>query len=433
MRKIALALMICLLLPCFASCHEASEMDDTLYVIAIGVDQGVADKWRLTIQFPTMKSGGGSSSSNGNGGNSSSGGGGGDDESGQGYATVDSPSFFVGIDMLNASMPRKLSFAHAQIIVFSEELAQSGLIGEYVAPIGRFSEIRRSSHVFVVKGTAFDFLKENKPTIGTTLSKSFQVFAAASENIGYFPHITLENFYEGLKSPYGQAIASKAAINEMESSSEEGGPKEEQEFKTGGEYLAGELPRDGKNKLELWGTALFNGDKMVGELNGDETRLLLMIRGDFRQGLYVMQDPMEPELIVSLDVQLDKKPQIDIETEGEQPIIRLKFQLDADLLSVQSMIHYENPELRPLLEETFKKNIEEGIAELIQKCQELYCDAFRFGENAAKNFLTIDEFESYDWNRRFHDAKVEVDVDFTIRRTGAQIKSYPIKEPIGEE
>ncbi|MDD3704855.1 MAG: Ger(x)C family spore germination protein [Clostridiaceae bacterium] len=423
MRKVIIMLILCTFLLSLTSCFDSIEMDDLLYVIAIGVDKGISDKWRLTIQFPTMQEGGGQMQSV-SGGSSGS--------SGHSYASIDAPSFFTGIDMLNASLPRKLDFTHAQIIVFSEELAEGGLIGEYIAPIARFGDIRRSSHVFVVKGKAMDFIKENKPLIGTTLSKNFQVLAHASENTGFFPHVTLENFYEDLKSPYGQTIAAMASVNDLKSFAGEGEPWGT-EFKTGGSYFAGQLPRTGKNKIEVWGTALFNGDKMVDKLNGDETRFLLMIRGEFRQGRYTMKDPKRPEVIIALDVRISKKPEIEIDIKDENPEIRLKFQLDADILSVQSMIDYENPELLPLLEENFKKTVEEGIMALIKKCQDLNTDVFYFGENAAKNFFTIDEYESYNWNSRFKEARVIVDVDFAIRRTGTQIKSYPIKDPIGVE
>jgi len=430
MRKVIILLILGTFLLSLTACYDAHEMDDMLYVVAIGVDKGISDKWRLTIQFPTMKEGGGQTQSGSGGGGQSQSGSGGAEQSGHSYASIDVLSFFTGIDMLNASLPRKLNFSHTQIIVFSEELAEEGLIGEYIASLSRFYEIRRSAHVFVVKGNAIDFIKENKPVIGTTISKSFQVLAHASENIGFFPHTTLENFYEGLKSPYGQAISVMASVNDSKSFAEKGEPWGTQ-FKTGGDYFAGQFPRTGQNKIEVWGTALFNGDKMVGELNGDETRFLLMTRGEFKQGSFTMQDPKEPELIIPLDVRASKKPDIKVDCKGAKPVIQLKVQLDADLLAVQSMINYEQPELQSLLEEAFKKSVEEGITELIKKCQDLNTDVFHFGDYAAKNFLTIDAFENYDWNRCFNEAEVIVDVNFAIRRTGTQIKSYPIKDPIG--
>jgi len=134
-------------------------MDDRVQVTLVGIDKGISDKWRISILIPTIKQAGGG----GEGGSGSGGGGeGGEDQGGYTTVVIDAPSFFEGINMLNASVPRRISFMQAQAIVFSDELAKSGLIKEYIAPLSRFREIRKTAHVFVTKGKAYEFIKENK-------------------------------------------------------------------------------------------------------------------------------------------------------------------------------------------------------------------------------------------------------------------------------
>ncbi len=423
MRKIIGILMLGILMVTLTSCYDADEIDDMLHVVAIGIDKGISDKWRLTLEFSKMSSGGSGSSQSSGGGES------------QGeytYVTIDAPSFFTGIDMLNTALPRKLTFIHAQIIVLSEELAKSGLIGEYIAPLIRFREIRRSSHVFVVKGNASEFLKENKPFIGNMVSKNFQILINESDDTGFFPHVTLEHFYSDLESSYSQPIATLAAVNEFDTFKKEGEPWGT-EFITGGNYTAGELPRAGENKIELFGTAVFDGDKMVGELNGDETRYMLMARGEFERGFFTMRDPQKPALIIPLDVKGPTKPEVRVTFDGLKPIIYLKVHLNADLLAVQSRINYENRELKVLLEMEFQQIVKSGIEAVIHKCQGINADVFMFGDNAKINFLTIDELENYNWNTHFKDAEVNVEVEFAIRRTGTQIDSNSINNSGGTE
>lgn len=423
MCKVLIILILIVMMFNLTACYDSNEIDDILYAVAIGVDQGISDKWRLTIQFSKMKesSGGGEEQS---------------DESGSSgeytYVTVDAPSFFTGINMLNTSLPRRLSFTHTQTIVFSEELAKSGAIGEYIAPIKRFKQIRRSAHMFVVKGEANEFLKENTPTIGSLVSKNLQLLIKESDNTGFFPHVTLEQFYTGLKSYYHQPIATLAAVNNFDEYKKEGEPWGVK-FNTGGNYIAGELPRTGDNKIELFGTALFDGDKLVGELNGEETRYMLMVRGEFKRGLFTMPDPQKPELIIPLDVKGSRKPDIKIDFDGTKPIIHVKVQLDGDLLAVQSRINYETPELKASLEKEFRKIIKDGIEEVIKKCKDLNTDVFLFGDHAVKSFFTIPEWENYNWNSQFKQADVTVKVEFTVRRTGTQIKSSPLYDSEGAE
>lgn len=427
MVKLVSLIMTCIILmTLFSGCYDMQEIDDIAHVLAMGVDKGVSDKWRLTLQFSTLKGGSGGDQQE------SGGSGGGGDQDGYTYVTVDAPSFFTGIDMLNSSIPRRLVFTHAGLIVLSEELAKDGLIGDYIAPIRRFKEIRGTAHLVVTKGNALDFIKSNKPLIGTTLAKAFQTAATESTNTGFFLHTTLNEFYDALKSTYHQPAVTMGAVNEFKNFKEEGA-KWGTEFKTGGEYLAGQIPRQGENKIEYWGTALFDGDRMVGELNGKQTRALSMIRGEFRRGFFTVKDPKEPELIIPLDVRQARKPKVKVSFNDDIPTIDLTIYLQGDLLAVQSRLHYEQDPLLSLLEESFKKDVKDQVNQLINKCRSLNIDVFKFGDVAARQFGTIDQWEEYNWNKNFKDVKVTSQVEFIIKRTGIQTKSSPISGSEEEE
>jgi spore germination protein KC len=73
------------------------------------------------------------------------------------------------------------------------------------------------------------------------------------------------------------------------------------------------------------------------------------------------------------------------------------------------------------------------IDKTIDKCKELNVDVFGSGEKAVKHFLTIQEWEEYNWLSRFKDAEVNTKVEFTIRRTGTILKTSPIKHRQGEK
>jgi spore germination protein KC len=251
-------------------------------------------------------------------------------------------------------------------------------------------------------------------------------------NMGFFPNITLGDFYDDIKSTYNQPIAILACVNDY-SSFKETGSQWGEEFKSEGDYLAGQIPRIGGNKIELYGTAVFDGDVMIGELNGDETRLMLMARDQFQRGFFTIPDPENPELIVPLDIRVARKRKVMVKFEGDKPVIILKIQLEGDLLAVQSGINYENKEMKPMLEKTFELYIKNGLDKLIGKCQRLNADIFRFGCITARQFATIEEWERYNWISKFEKAEVNTEVEFTIRRTGAILKSSPITKTKGKE
>lgn len=84
------------------------------------------------------------------------------------------------------------------------------------------------------------------------------------------------------------------------------------EYKTGGGYTAGELPRAVGDNIEFFGIAIFDGPKMVGKLNGDESRYMMMARGEFERGFLTFQDPMKPKYAVPIDVRSARKPKVKI-------------------------------------------------------------------------------------------------------------------------
>ncbi|MFW5649577.1 MAG: hypothetical protein ACOCG5_10850 [Candidatus Alkaliphilus sp. MAG34] len=65
MRKIIAVPILIILVLNLTSCYDAIEINNMLHVVAIGVDRGVSDKWRLTLQFPTIRESSGSSQSSG--------------------------------------------------------------------------------------------------------------------------------------------------------------------------------------------------------------------------------------------------------------------------------------------------------------------------------------------------------------------------------
>lgn len=298
MRKIVLSFLTFSIVLILTSCYDANEIDDLTHVIAIGIDKGVSDKWRFTIQFPALKEGSASNADSKIQGS--------DNQNNYTSITIDAPSFFTGINMINASLSRSLNFMHTESLVISKDVAESGNLGEIISSLTRFRQIRMSLHVFITRGSAMEFINATKPAIGTTLSKNMQIIMKETDTTGFFPHVTLNEFYDGLKSTYRDPIAVLAAVNNSQSFNKDGS-KWEEGFKTDGAYYAGTLPRTGLNKIEFFGTAMIHGDKMVGELTGEETRLMQIASGDFNTGFFTIKDPSSPSSAVALDIRQSKK------------------------------------------------------------------------------------------------------------------------------
>lgn len=421
MPKILILIFACIVpLTLMTGCYDAHEVTEWGYVYSIGMEKGVTDKLRMTVQVPSLKGGGGKPESGGGG------------EAGKIQTIIiDCPTFYSGINMVNSFLSRKLNYMHSKYMVYSESLAREG-IDTYLTAFVRGRQIRRQENVIITKGSASKFLEENKLTVSSSLAKKQQNLLSNGTETGFFSDRTYGDMLNDLKASYGQPIAILASVND-EKDFVEGEGTGNAPFKTSGDYYAGQLMRKGASNVEFFGVAVFNGGKMVGELNGDETRVLLMVRDEFKRGYYALQDPKKPDTTITVEVRKQKGPKIKVWFEGDRPFISVEIFLEGDIQAIQSTIDYESKELKPILEKEVINQIKDRLDKTIKKCQDLNSDVFRFGSVAAMHFLTIPEWEEYNWLKRFKDAKVYTEVNFRIRRTGTMIKSSEIFSSEGKK
>lgn len=424
MRNSITVLLLCILAAFLAACSDAREINQWAYVYSIGIDSGVSNNLRFSFQIPSMKPHGG-----GVGGNSdSSSGGGQSGEKNYTVYSVDAPTFYSAVNMAEASSSRAYNYMHTKFLVISEELARDGM-ERFINSMIRSRQIRRIMHIIVSKDGAGKFLDEFNPVVSDAISEAQEGFMATNEENGFYLDISYHQFFKEMKTTYRMPAAPMVAVNDFSNYRSEGTPPKE--FKSEGDYYAGELPRTGGNPFEFFGTALFDGDKMVGMLNGDETRGLMMITNELGRANISFPDPLNDELRITILAKLKKNTEIKVETAGQNPKVHVNVFLEGDLMNVQSATQYENPELKKALEDAFSAYIREILNKTVGKCKDLGVDVFGFGEKAVMHFLTIQEWEEYNWLGKFKDAEISVDVEFVIRRTGTLIKTNPTQNSKG--
>ncbi|MDP4089182.1 MAG: Ger(x)C family spore germination protein [Bacillota bacterium] len=400
-----------------AGCTDSSEVDDNVYVVAIGLDKGVNNKVVVTVQYPTYRK-------------SKGGAGGGGGDTGQGSSnlhSVEAPSLLEAIDLLNMAVSRRIQLTHTKVLVISEEFAREGM-GAFLAPLARFRGARRTMFVVVTRGSALEFIQENKTFIGESITKTIELMLAQSKNTGFFPMMNFHYFYRDIISTYGNAIAAYAGVNKRQEI-ETGGGKKKSPLVTHGDLKPGEMPRIGIAKREYVGTALFNGDKMVGSLNPYETRYMLMLRGLFQKGIMTIEDRRSPGNGIIVSIRNGRRPKITGRFDNGRPVIDLDLNIEADIGSIHSRINYESTKLIEDLNNQLEVAIKKGVEETIEKTKKEYrTDVFLFGKKLAGYFPTIQEWQKYDWLSHFPDTKVNVKVEVNVRRTGLNIDSSPIIE-----
>jgi len=88
----------------------------------------------------------------------------------------------------------------------------------------------------------------------------------------------------------------------------------------GGRLQGRRYAKVGTIKSEVMGLAVFNGSKMVGELDGEETQLQLMLEGNFGYSYVTIPDPEAEDYVVLLNIKQNRKPKRKVEIVDEKPI-----------------------------------------------------------------------------------------------------------------
>jgi spore germination protein KC len=402
---VGFAVLIC-------GCNGGRETDQISYIVGIGIDAAPEGKVQVTyrIAVPAALSGAGE-------------GGGAGTEKTSSLITIIAPSLAEARNLANLTLSRSLLLSHNKSFVIGEELARRGL-ADIVGPIKRFREYRGSMFIVVVKGSAYEFLQKNKPAVERQPSRWAEDILFVARDTGYHLPVTVHYFYRRLKGVTGAPLAAYAAVGPEDMKDRPMGELSEKERTQ--EYLPDGVPKKGANDVNMAGVAVFRGDKMVGTLTTEETRILAILLDEFPRGFITIADPLEPQKSINISIRNGRRPKIDTAIVDGQAKISVDVLLEGEITAISSGINYEAAEYRQLLEQQTSVMIEEEMRKMIAKTQRLDADAADFGARLAPSFNSRKEFEQFRWDEYFPQAEVDVKVTTRLRRTGLMWQTIPI-------
>ena len=79
-----------------------------------------------------------------------------------------------------------------------------------------------------------------------------------------------------------------------------------------------------------------------------------------------------------------------------------------------------------LFAEEVSKELKQEVEKFLKKTADLGTDIAGFGAYAKRNFRTIADFKEYNWRERYKNAKFNVSVKFSVRRTGLVVRSEKV-------
>jgi spore germination protein KC len=284
---------------------------------------------------------------------------------------------------------RILFFPHDQVDIMGMEVARQGVY-PLIEMILRFPPSRPNRLMLVAQDKASDILAaqdgmEVIPALG--IKSEVELSAEFSK----YPAITILEFANQLMSP------TSAPILPIVSVFEETGP--------GGKNF---------NRVRITGTAVFKRDKMVGELNEQESRGLLWVIDKIKQGFEVVDAP-DGSGKASLAITQSKSKIIPELTDGKVTI-NVVIDEQSDLTEYYGRQNLDSILLQQI-EEAQAAAIQKEVRAALNQSFALNADMFGFGEAVHKSYKKDWPALAARWDEIYPDLDVTIEVKTHVNNT----------------
>lgn len=190
-KYLSLFLILTIFLFSLTGCYSVFDIDHLAYVVAIGIDVGNNNTFRISFQLSVP---GGSSSDSGGGSSQS-------DESV--VNTIDCSSIDSGITLINSYLSKEINLSHCKVVVLSEELAYKG-ISDIVYTLMNNVQVRPDCNVIISRCSAEYFLNNSEPLLEKMSARYYEIAPTSSDYTGYTENITLSQFFSDLNDTFSQ-------------------------------------------------------------------------------------------------------------------------------------------------------------------------------------------------------------------------------------
>ena len=393
-------LFCCLFL--LAGCNNSDGVESKAYVIAIGLDNGQTNRLKLSLQFAILS---GNSKSSGTSSSSGS------DSEPSTVISVECASIDSGINLINSYISKKINLSHCKVIIFSEELAQSG-ISDYVYNLASNIEIRPQCHILISRCDASDFLEQSSPIFESNPANYYERIFSSSEYSGYVENTYFYNFYNNILSTTSEATAILCGINTNKTHD----TSSKIETSLDGSYKADESPIKSKNNAEIIGTAVFRKDKLVGELDNIETMCHQIVTNELKNTIITIPSPYQYDANISIFLSLNKNTKNKVSFVNGFPFIECTVNVMGDVLSMEPSIDLNDTDTISLLDSYVNTYLENSLSDFLYKTSlEFKADINDFGKYALITSATWSDWTNSDWLNNYQNACFKISVNTVIQ------------------
>ncbi len=399
-RKILIFCIYLSILTITTGCWARKELNDLAIAVAMGIDK-VDEQYLITIQIVNPAE---IAANKG---------------SGRSTPVVvfqeKGDTIFETLRKMTTNAPRKIYLAHLRMVIFGEELAREG-IRKTLDFFSRDHEFRPDFNIVVAKDSrAEDVLKVLTPLETIPANKLYNALETSEKVWAPSMSVTFDSLDAKLSSEGDNPVLTSV-------------------YKTGDEQSGGSKQNienlDPPVRLKYNGLGVFKDDKLIGWLSEWEGKGVNYALGEVKNTVITFSCPQEGK--VSLEV-LHTKADLNTMMMKGDPKGSIKVNIEANVAEMECA-HLDLNKISTIhdLEKRAEKDIKDAIIASIDAAQKEYqTDIFGFGDALHRSEPESWKELKKDWNQRFSNMPVAVDVKVEIPHTGT-IRNYSNQKSTGE-
>lgn len=360
----------------FSGCWNYRELDKLAIVAGVAVDKGENGLYKITVE--TVKISGGK-----------------DSKTSSEVITMEGKTMFDAVRNGISLSGKRFYWSHAKVIIISKEIASKG-VTEVLDWYNRDSETRTNIHILISEEATAKEIFSGQVTTEEVKSFAMEEMIKNQTSLSKAPIVDILEFDNDLQGEGVSAITPSVALNQ----------------------------NDGKMLPHIKGTAIFKLDKLVGFLNGEETKDLMFIKNKVKAG--VLTEGTEKNDIttpVSLEI-FSNKTQVKPEVNGKDIKVKLNVDTTVAIDEIGGKENLIDDEGRSRLEQSAEKKLKNEIESLIKKVQSEYgTDIFGFGAKLREDKNNVWKDVSSNWEEKFRNLEVDVTTKVHIRNSAVLSKT----------
>jgi spore germination protein KC len=356
--------VLLLILFILTGCQKTTSIEDYYYAIAIGIDAvDNSNNINLSIQIADTSS------------NSS------EDMGSAQFSKytiyqVEANSIDVAINILNNYLSKQIDLSHCSAIIFSENIARSGII-TYVNTLQNNIEIRPNCNILISSSTAYDVLNKISDSGENLTARFFEHIISSAEYTGYTMSSEFNQFYTDINNDNNSAIAIYTTVSD--------------------------------SNIQNTGLAIFKGDTLIGTIDTEGVISHLILTNNLKSTTISITSPFNENKTIDFSLVPTKNSDIDINFVNSSPFVECNVYLSATINTIDNSSDYSSEENLKQLENSINSYLENIISNyLYTVCKEFSADTVKLGDSLAMKYSTLEEFESLNWNNIYKESFFKV-------------------------